>query len=32
MDLRALAAIELQFGVRGRRTGVVQVADMAFQR
>jgi hypothetical protein len=32
VDLRRLAAVELRFGVRGRRTGSIQLADMAFQR
>jgi hypothetical protein len=31
VDLRRLAAIELRFGVRGRRSGAIQLADMAFQ-
>lgn len=31
VDLRRLAAVELRFGVRGRRTGSIQLADMAFQ-
>jgi hypothetical protein len=31
VDLRRLAAVELRFGVRERRTGSIQLADMAFQ-
>jgi hypothetical protein len=31
VDLRRLAAVELRFGVRGRRSGAIQLADMAFQ-
>ena len=31
VDLRRLAAVELRFGVRGLRTGSIQLADMAFQ-
>lgn len=31
VNLRRLAAVELRFGVRGRRTGSIQLADMAFQ-
>jgi hypothetical protein len=31
VDLRRLAAVELRFGVRGRRSGSIQLADMAFQ-
>jgi hypothetical protein len=31
VDLRRLAAVELGFGVRGRRAGSIQLADMAFQ-
>jgi hypothetical protein len=32
VDLRGVAAVELRFGVRGRRTGSIQLADMGFQR
>ena len=32
VDLHRLAAVELRFGVRGRRTGSIQLADMDFQR
>jgi hypothetical protein len=32
VDLRRVAAVELRFGVRGRRTGSIQLADLAFQR
>jgi len=32
VDLRQVAAVELRFGVRGRRTGSIQLADLAFQR
>ena len=32
VDLRRLAAVELRFGVRGRQSGSIQLADLAFQR
>ena len=31
VDPHRLAAVELRFGVRGRQTGSIQLADMAFQ-